>query len=644
MGRPVILSNGQIMIGLDENGLVHDFYYPYIGLDNLTTAHSVHHKIGLSVDGKFSWVDDGSWKIDVNFEPDALVSNITMSSADLGVCITFKDFIDYQHNSLIRRIVITNQSNNNREIKLFMHQVFQISRAGRADTALYVPDGNYILDYKGRCAMLVYGQNDQGQPFDQYAVGNYAIEGKEGTFIDAEDGELSGNPVEHGGVDSVVRFKLNIAPNGSSSLDYWIIVAASQYDCEQVHNEYIQRTIDRREKLTRESWQQWLGISELKLSSIDKKYLDMTKKSLMVVKAHTDRRGSILASGDSSIFNFGRDYYCYCWPRDACYALWPLIKLGYKAEAKRFFEFSRDTINANGYMMHKYQPDRSIGSTWHPLIHDNRKELAIQEDETAIVVFMLGEFYDYCGEPEFVQGLYSNLVKPAADFMAKYIDEKTNLPHASYDIWEEKFLTTTYTTAVVESALRRASKFAEIFDYPEDGVAWLDAADKIKEASERFYCDKGYYQKGYHLSPDYTVNNDNTLDISSLFGVLTFSGVDKQSTYVKNTATAVEQILVNKQIGGVIRYENDRYITFADNQSPNPWIVCAMWLARYYIETAQPEKALGLIDWSLKHAYPSGVMSEQIDSRNDQPLGVAPLVWSHAEFINTVLDLAASNQ
>ena len=36
MGRPVVLSNGQLFVGLDEHGLVHDFYYPYVGLDNLT--------------------------------------------------------------------------------------------------------------------------------------------------------------------------------------------------------------------------------------------------------------------------------------------------------------------------------------------------------------------------------------------------------------------------------------------------------------------------------------------------------------------------------------------------------------------------------------------------------------------------------
>ena len=51
------------------------------------------------------------------------------------------------------------------------------------------------------------------------------------------------------------------------------------------------------------------------------------------------------------IYNYGRDYYCYCWPRDACYALWPLIRLGHFDETRAFFSFARDTLHTSGYLM-----------------------------------------------------------------------------------------------------------------------------------------------------------------------------------------------------------------------------------------------------------------------------------------------------
>ena len=76
MGRPVMLGNGSLTVGLNEIGLVHDFYYPYVGLDNLTTARSTYHKIGIWVDGRFSWVDDSSWSVSINQESEALISNV----------------------------------------------------------------------------------------------------------------------------------------------------------------------------------------------------------------------------------------------------------------------------------------------------------------------------------------------------------------------------------------------------------------------------------------------------------------------------------------------------------------------------------------------------------------------------------------
>ena len=73
-----------------------------------------------------------------------------------------------------------------------------------------------------------------------------------------------------------------------------------------------------------------------KLVNVAEELREPLQKSLLIIKAHCDDRGSVLASGDSSIYNYGRDYYCYCWPRDACYAPWPLIRLGHFDEARAF--------------------------------------------------------------------------------------------------------------------------------------------------------------------------------------------------------------------------------------------------------------------------------------------------------------------
>lgn len=640
MGRPVVLSNGQLFVGLDENGLVHDFYYPYVGLENLTTARSSQHKIGVWVDGVFSWTDTGGWEKSINFRADALISDIRLHSAELQVTLHLEDFIDCDYNALIRRVQITNEADHKREIRLFMHQVFEISRGGRSDTALYVPEAHYVLDYKGRYSLLIAGKDHTGAPFDQYAVGNYGIEGKAGTFVDAEDGELSDNPVEHGGVDSVIRFVSNIESHASTTVDYWIIAASSQTDAEATHQYFTNTPIAERLQKTEEYWRNWLQPSAEKVSSLPDKLRIPLQKSLLVIKAHCDDRGSVLASGDSSIYNNGRDYYCYCWPRDASYALWPLIRLGHLDEAKRFFAFARDTMHPDGYLMHKYQPDRAIGSTWHPVVHGKHSELAIQEDETAAVIFMIREYLNASDDRTYVENLYHTFVEPGANFMTSYTDEETGLPHASYDLWEQVFLTTTYSTCVTIAGLEAASSLATTFDHPAEAAKWQKAAEGIKSNLSKLLTDHGYFRRGQLLQPEGGLATNDTVDISSLYGPFMYARLPLHDERLSTTALAVEAQLLNKSpIGGVIRYPGDDYFLAKRQYGGNPWIVCTLWLAQFYQASGRQADAEQLLQWALDRQLPSGILSEQFDPETGSSLGVAPLVWSHAELVNTILDL-----
>lgn len=636
-----MLSNGGLTVGLNEQGLVHDFYFPFVGLENLTTARSVHHKIGVWVDGQFSWVDDGSWTILLDFEEDALVSSITMEHTALKLKLYFQDFVDAEFDAFCRRIKIHNLSDKDREVRVFMHQVFQISAGGRADTALYVPEDHYVLDYKGRTSLLIYGEDDKGRAFDQYAVGNYGIEGKEGTFRDAEDGQLSGSAVEHGGVDSVLRFSHTIGANMETGLNYWIVADSSQYHAEEIHVAIRNHGVTERLNRTRHYWHDWLSIAADKTTDIPAEYSVPLKKSLMLIKAHMDKHGGVIASCDSEIYNYGRDYYSYVWPRDGAYAIWPLIRLGYTDEPRAFFLFCRDILTKKGYLMHKYQPDRAVGSTWHPLLHANRKELAIQEDETAIVIYMLGEYYRYSQDKEFVANLYESFVRPAALFLSSYLDEETGLPHASYDLWEEKFLTSSYTTAVTYQALLAASEFASAFGFQAEADEWQRSADHIAEHAKLLINpDTGVLRKGFILQPDGSLLFDETLDVSSLYGAVLYGLFDAYPDVIGSTARRIEQVLLGQSASdGSPRYEQDRYFITRDDSLGNPWIVTTLWIAQYYVRVKRTEEAKKYIDWALRSTLPGGVMPEQIDPDSGAPISVAPLVWSHAEFINTVLDL-----
>jgi GH15 family glucan-1,4-alpha-glucosidase len=62
MAKSVVLGNGNLTVGLDRHGLVRDFYFPYVGLENHVGGHN-KHRVGVWVDGEFSWLHDGSWDI-----------------------------------------------------------------------------------------------------------------------------------------------------------------------------------------------------------------------------------------------------------------------------------------------------------------------------------------------------------------------------------------------------------------------------------------------------------------------------------------------------------------------------------------------------------------------------------------------------
>ncbi len=642
MSRPIFLGNGSMLVGLDEFGLVKDFYYPYVGLENHSNARNMHHRIGVHVGNSFSWLDDGSWDIKMNYEPDAMVSTITAVHSKLEVALEFHDFVDFSYNVFCRNIHAINNSSSSRTLKLYTHQVFKISNSNRGDTALYDPKGNYIVDYKGKRSFLIYGQTHDGRPFDQFSIGLHGIEGREGTYADAEDGDLSGHPVEHGAVDSTLGFKLDLGPMASGRVHYWIVAAASQHDAAKVHASILESGLDKRHELTRNHWYEWLATGKKLVEHVPLDFREDFKKSLLIIKSHIDRRGSILASGDSEMLNYARDNYSYCWPRDAAYALWPLIRLGYQDEPKAFFEFARDVLSEEGMLMHKFQPDRAIGSSWHPLMHKGRPEPAIQEDETAITIFMLHQYLLESDDEDFVRRLYPTLIQPAANFMENYIDSTTKLPHASYDLWEEKFLTNTYTVAATYAGLKSAAKMAEMFEYPDDSIRWLAVAGDIKDMSEKYLynTDRKFFNKGYLLREDGTPQIDDTIDVSSLYGAVMFQLFPLDSEPIKQSLKTLELELINKSpTGGVPRYEFDQYCRSPNPYKGNPWFVTTLWLAQIYNELGMADKARPLVEWVHGYMLKSGVLSEQIDPHTGEFKSVVPLVWSQAEFVNTLLDV-----
>ena len=648
MARPIVLSNGELHVGLNSYGTVHDFYFPYVGFENHSAGGNLRHRVGIWVDGEISWIDNPNnnqyeWSFTFRYPHSALVGHTLAKNERLGILIEFDDFVDAKVNAFFRNIHVINLRNQAREVRLFMHQAFAIGDSrSNTDTAQYIPSSNAILHYRGRRAFVVSGEYNK-LAFDQYTIGLSGIEGKEGTYRDADDGELSFNNVEHGRVDSTIRFYINIDANSSQRVHYWIAAGFSTREALNVHKQIQDDSAMSNLRRTADWWHEWLEPTYMVLDKIAPAHRSTFLQSVMIIKSQIDKRGAIIASTDTSMLNYSRDAYAYSWPRDGAYAIWPLIRMGYKDEAYQFFKFTKRGLHPDGYLMHKYRADGALGSSWHSYIHNEIVAPPIQEDETALPVFMFAQLYKVHPDADLLDEFYESMITPMANFLASYIDGLTGLPRPSYDLWEQTFLISTYTTAVTYAALLAASDLATVAKDENNAVKWRSAAIDIQTAAHKYLYNENrkVFYRGLNVRGGKVICDD-VVDCSSVFGAYIFGLFDAKSPEMESSIETVKQLFgINDGALGLPRYENDEYRRVSPGITGNHWFITSFWLAQYYIDSGGIDKALQILDWAKSHAMNTGVMGEQLDPVTNEIISPAPLTWTHAEYVATLLDLIA---
>ena len=641
MARPIVLSNGELHVGLNKYGVVHDLYYPYVGFENHAAGTGLRHKIGVYVDGTISWTDDDTWEFSFQYPHNALIGHTVAKNEKLGIILEFDDTVDAEMSALMRNIHVINHSDKQREIKLYMHQAFAIGDSkSNTDTAQYLPDSQSILHYRGRRAFVISGSTDTG-PFDQFTIGLFGDEDHEGSFRDAEDGQLSGNVVEHGRVDSMLGFTLVVEAHSSARVHYWIAAGMSTREALYIHRQVQEQGVHARIHKTALWWQEWLRPTIDAAKRLPKEYQDRFIESVMIIKSQIDKRGAVIASTDSTLLNYSKDGYAYCWPRDGANVVWPLIRLGYYQEAYRFFEFCQRALHPSGYVMHKYRADGALGSSWHPYVHGDIVAPPIQEDETALVVFVFVQFYNLSKDSTLIKDFYHSMIKPMANFMADFIDETTGLPKPSYDLWEERFMINTHSVAVTYGGLLAASELATVTGDEESAVKWRSAADDIQQAAHKYLFneERQVFYRGLSVTNG-QVSYDATIDTAAVFSSFMFGLFAADSRELRLSIETTQSTFgATKERPGLPRYENDEYRRSDARINGNWWYITTLWKAQYDIDQGDSDNAKVIIDWVNAHMLSTGMMGEQINPLTEEVIAPAPLTWSHAEYVATLIDL-----
>ncbi len=638
MAKALTIGNGTILVNLDERGQVRDFYFPHVGLENQVGGYFAH-RVGVWINGDFSWTADADWKMEVHGETDYLAGKTVAENHRLKVRLVFQDLVYNEKNIFVRKVLVSNLAKEKREIRLFFHQQFQPYESYAAHTAYFDPFSKTLIHYRNRRVFLANAEL-HGKPFDQFSTGLSGREGREGTYRDAEDGVLSGNPIEHGPVDSVLRLSAEYAAGEDKLAYYWLAAGKNVAEVTALNTYVIENGPGHLFQTTRDFWRAWVYRQNFTFEGLPTEVVNLFNRSLFMIRAHVDAGGAIIASADSNTLQNGKDTYCYTWMRDSSFAALALTGAGSHSVAKQFFTFANEIITPEGYFLHKYSADGSLGSSWHPWLKNGEAQLPIQEDSTALVIFALWQFYDKSKDLEFIESIYNSLIKKAADFLVTYRDEQTGLPKPSYDLWEEKWGTSTFTAAAVYGGLMAAANFAKVLGKLKSGNIYHKAALEVREGILKYLYDEktGYFHKLMRFNGKELLL-DTTVDISSVYGIYQFGVLPPNDQRVIRALGVAVKKLDTKN--GLARYDGDSYCRTNDNLPGNPWIITTMWLAEHQVALASSQKELEPVkkwlSWAAKHSFASGILPEQINPDTSEPISVAPLVWSHAEFVRVII-------
>ncbi|HLE48385.1 MAG TPA: glycoside hydrolase family 15 protein, partial [Candidatus Thermoplasmatota archaeon] len=478
-------------------------------------------------------------------------------------------------------------------------------------TAYWDAERQSINHYKRRFYFQFWGRPD----FDAHTCGEHTLKGLQGSWVDAEDGELQGGDISHGAADSCAQWNLALAANETKTIHLLVMIGRSRHDVNEFHRRLLPLDPQLLADEASRFWGNWIANKRLRVDNgLSERAKTLYRRSVFVLNDCASENGAIVASPDPRTLKSGGDNYNYCWWRDGSYISKAMDECGLRQNAERFLRFAAECQQDEGYFLHRHFPDGTVGSTWHP-------PPFIQVDQTASVISAVWHHHKHEADLDKLLGFWP-LVRRSADFLMNFVTPQ-GLPRPSYDLWEERKSINTYSVAAVLHGLRRAVRIGQ--DLGKRTAFWETAEQRMRDAALNTLWDprRSVFYKS--IEP-----LDETLDASSLLA-LKLGLLAPSDPRAQPFVDAVEKRLWSPKAGGMARYEGDRYYG-----QENPWIICTLWLAEAHLLLGRPERCRDLIEWAAATAGPTGLLSEQLDAATGQPTSVTPLVWSHSTFLDTV--------
>lgn len=613
MPRPIVLSNGRLWVGLDHRYAVRDFFFPHIGIWNHLSGHFMRQ--GLWLDDRLEWFDSPGWYHRLDDLHPRFGARSLIGSEAMGIEILAEERIDPDSAIWLRKFTLRDLTGRTRKGKLFSTHDFRLCESDLGDTALFHPEPPAIYHYKGEVAIGIAGAGPQGG-IEEYACGVKAFMGLEGTWRDAEDGQLSMKSIEQGSVDSTFGLSFILPAFGEADLRMEVVASHS-----------LHTAIDLMTKAKTIAWPGWRGCSD---AGTEDRLTRGAEFAREMVLAHQTVEGGFVAATDSDILETARAHYAYIWMRDGALIGETLADSDPEA-VHRFLDFGFKCLGDSDRFAQKYDALGRLGASWHPYIQEGRRVQPWQEDETALFVSLARRMNR---DDEQVNRLVETLVREVGP---------EGLPNPSHDLWEERYGIHFWTVSCVIDALESELYWRRMYGSPEGAMAYEDidrALARMRKGFQTVFCDpEAGLPRMMTRTEDGQWHPDHTPDAAILGGLLRPHLKADRELLLRALAHVESHLLVNLGVGGVARYAGDYYFRQTDDAPGNPWIICTMWLAQAQIALAESLEELEVptkwLNWALDRGLSTGVMAEQFHPFTGEGRSVAPLAWSHAEFLET---------
>lgn len=534
------------------------------------------------------------------------------------------DFVPINEKILVKKYKLINENNINLNINFLTYSKLLTNLNN--DTSGFFKD-NMLIQYTHDFSVCTFSNKD---------VLSYQINNVSNNI---HTGKIGGKDYIGMSPDSGLSYDINcLKPGEEREITIYIYINKNKHIniLNQINDE-----IDRIKNInvnfmlenTKEYWKNYVinhDILKINLKNYPEKVKKVYNRTILLFPLLINDMAGGISAGievDENKTKCGR--YSYCWPRDAIYISEAFDIVGMEKESNRFYsEFCKITQNKNGNWEQRFYTDGRLAPSW-----------GYQVDETSSVVYGVYNQYKYSNDIEFLKNNFK-MCEKAVEFLKIYVSdifsEKPKMKK-SYDLWEEVEEISLYSLSAIYGAFNTMINIYKEFQNTDNKKETEDKVIELENLKNvlRDYCQNTFYN--CEKQSFVRNNNDKKIDISLIGSVVPFQMFDKKDEKVINTIEKIN-LKLRTYTNGYLRYEDDCYMG-----GKNPWPIATLWMAWYYIEINEIEKAKELFEFVTNSASEHGLLGEQVNNEKMKPAWVIGLTWSHAMYIiilNKLIELS----